>query len=238
MRKMDLVLLVTLIAGVSLVANRGIQAGEDRTATASPPQAPLVVEGTNCKANLKSIATSLEMYATDHGGRYPSSLMELVPKYLPAIPRCPLSDHDTYLEGYSIKSRPDWYLVYCRGDAHAKDGLAADFPRFSSDKGPEPLTQDELPSCQDSLKNLATALEMYSTDNAGRYPTSLQQLMPNYLLRPPVCKVAGLDTYSRAYAVAQRPDAFTCICEGEHHHGEGLEPNFPQYSSTTGLIEK
>lgn len=241
---MDLVLLVSLIAGVSLVAHRGVQAGGDRTAsatpklTASPSQSPTAVNGTNCKLNLKNIATGLEMYASDHAGGYPKSLTELVPKYLPVMPRCSLADHDTYVDSYSMKARPDWYLFYCKGNAHAQEGLAVDLPRFSSDRGMEPMAQDDLPSCQGSLKNLATALEMYATDNSGRYPSSLKVLVPNYLRGIPLCKSTGTDTYSASYSVAQRPDAFTCLCHGENHADIGVEPNFPQYSSTTGLIEK
>lgn len=244
MRKMDLVLLVSLIAGVSLVVNRGAQAGGDTTVTpqpsltASPVPVSPAVQGTNCKSNLKNIATALEMYASDHAGSYPKSLTELVPKYLPVMPRCSLADHDTYADSYSMKSRPDWYLFYCKGKANATEGLAADLPRFSSDKGMEPMAQEDLPKCQDSLKNLATALEMYSTDNAGRYPSSLKLLVPNYLRAIPHCKSTGTDTYSASYSVAQRPDGFTCLCQGENHADIGLEPNFPQYSSFTGLIEK
>lgn len=241
---MDLVLLVSLIAGVSLVAHRRVQAGGDKTLspspslTASPSPVVTSVKGTDCKLNLKNIATALEMYASDHAGSYPKSLTELVPKYLPVMPRCSLASHDTYVDSYSMRSRPDWYVFYCKGTAHATEGPGVDLPRFSSDKGLEPLDQADLPKCQDSLKNLATALEMYATDNAGRYPSSLKPLVPNYLRAIPHCKSTGTDTYSSAYKVTQRPDAFTCLCQGDNHSDIGLEPNFPQYSSNAGLIEK
>ncbi len=44
-----------------------------------------------------------------------------------------------------------------------------------------------LKSCQSNLKNLATALEMYSTDNVGRYPEELALLTPRYLKLIPAC---------------------------------------------------
>ncbi len=49
-----------------------------------------------------------------------------------------------------------------------------------------------------SLKKIATALEMYTTDNAGRYPTSLSALAKYgmYLRTIPTCPAAGCDTYS------------------------------------------
>lgn len=94
-----------------------------------------------------------------------------------------------------------------------------------------------LTACKSNLKNLATSLEMYSTDNAGRYPLSLTQLTPQYLKNIPRCPTAQKDTYSSAYALNTEPDAYTVVCGGCHHHSSGIiEPNYPQYSSYSGLI--
>ena len=35
----------------------------------------------------------------------------------------------------------------------------------------EGRSQGQLTACKSNLKNIATALEMYSTDNSGQYPT-------------------------------------------------------------------
>ncbi|CAN0391541.1 unnamed protein product, partial [Phaeothamnion confervicola] len=54
----------------------------------------------------------------------------------------------------------------------------------------------QLTGCKSNLKNLATSLEMYSTDNAGHYPrSSLNLLTPNYLKVIPQCPTAQRDTY-------------------------------------------
>ena len=49
--------------------------------------------------------------------------------------------------------------------------------------------QGLLTSCKSNLKNSATALEMYSTDNAGRYPTGTSlatgAITPAYLKSAP-----------------------------------------------------
>ncbi|CAN0409467.1 unnamed protein product, partial [Phaeothamnion confervicola] len=53
--------------------------------------------------------------------------------------------------------------------------------------------------CKSNLKNLATALEFYSTDNAGRYPNSISKIVPGYLKTLPLCPSAGTDSYSGSY---------------------------------------
>jgi hypothetical protein len=101
--------------------------------------------------------------------------------------------------------------------------------------GHAPLWQPPLRGCVSNVKNLATALEMYSTDNSGRYPTLLSQLTPDYLRTIPTCPSAGLDTYSAGYTVVARPDGYTVECSGHHHGDEGLPADFPRYTSTEGI---
>ena len=96
--------------------------------------------------------------------------------------------------------------------------------------------QGQTTACKSNLKNLGTALEMYSTDNAGRYPTSLGPLTPNYLKRMPICPSANSDTYSSSYQFAANPDAYSFFCQGLHHGEAGLKENFPQYNSYYGLV--
>lgn len=90
-------------------------------------------------------------------------------------------------------------------------------------------------SCRTNLKNLATTLEMYSTDNQGRYPLKLESLTPRYLRNLPQCP--GAEKMSYTYQVSNRPDGFTLTCSGENH--AGIHPaNFPQYSNAEGLINR
>ena len=91
--------------------------------------------------------------------------------------------------------------------------------------------------CKSNLKNLATSLEMYASDNQRHYPQKLSQIAPNYLRIIPQCPSAQSDTYSATYGVAQEPDAFTVCCNGLYHTAAGIQiPNFPQYTSYRGLL--
>lgn len=92
-------------------------------------------------------------------------------------------------------------------------------------------------ACKSNLKNIGTALEMWSTDNSGRFPTQLSQVAPNYLRIMPTCPAAGKDTYSATFQSAANPDAYTVFCSGSHHVDAQYSPNYPQYTSTMGLRE-
>lgn len=94
---------------------------------------------------------------------------------------------------------------------------------------------DDVKRCSTNLKNIGTALEMYSTDNNGRYPTVLSSLTPNYLKTIPTCPAASADSYSGAFVSISSPDAYTVVCKGTWHQAQGLPANYPQYTSTEGL---
>lgn len=90
----------------------------------------------SCRSNLKNIAASLEMYATDHQGEYPDSLHKLTPKYLKKIPNCPgSSDVNVYIDSYTRLESPDRYTIYCKGHNHADIGLPQNYPQYSSEYG-------------------------------------------------------------------------------------------------------
>lgn len=94
-----------------------------------------------------------------------------------------------------------------------------------------------LTACKSNLKNIGTALEMYSTDHEGRYPPSPNELLPNYLKTIPTCPTVGWVTYQ--FQMASTPDLYTVVCAGHNHGGSGVTaPNYPQYTSITGLIER
>ncbi|MBI2252054.1 MAG: prepilin-type N-terminal cleavage/methylation domain-containing protein [Armatimonadetes bacterium] len=97
--------------------------------------------------------------------------------------------------------------------------------------------QGQVTACKSNLKNISTALEMYSTDSKGRYPTTLGTLVSNYLRAVPTCPSAGSDTYTAGYTSVQSPDGFTVWCTGTYHSGVGSGANMPQYSAVGGLIE-
>lgn len=99
-------------------------------------------------------------------------------------------------------------------------------------------SQGMLTACKSNEKNIATALEMYSSDNAGHYPKDLKPLISGqYLKYIPTCPAASKDTYSETYQVTAQPANFSFFCSG-HNHGALLPENFPQYFSTSGLVDR
>lgn len=98
--------------------------------------------------------------------------------------------------------------------------------------------QGQLTACKSNLKNIGTAMEMYSTDFSGRYATSAGLLTPNYLKTIPTCPSAGSDTYTGGFTSASNPDLYTVACTGANHTGAGVTGDYPQYTSVQGLIER
>ena len=101
--------------------------------------------------------------------------------------------------------------------------------------------QGQLTACKSNLKNIGTALEMYSTDNSGRYPTATgfagTQVTPNYLKTIPTCPSAGSNTYNN-YTSASVPDVYTVVCAGPNHTAASTAANYPQFTAVQGLIER
>lgn len=92
-----------------------------------------------------------------------------------------------------------------------------------------------LTACKSNLKNIGTALEMYSTDNFGRYPPRLDYVTPNYVKVIPTCYYAGKMTYEYIYRTD--PDCYTTYCKGPYHENITGQANYPQYDSINGLLE-
>lgn len=117
--------------------------------------------------------------------------------------------------------------------------------RYGADKDSRLAGQRQ--ACLSNLLNLATALEMYASDNTGQYPENGKlHLIPKggYLAVIPTCPSIGADTYSPSYARTSSPPSFTVYCSGGDHQAyykqRGFEgTNFPQYDSRQdrGLLE-
>lgn len=69
-----------------------------------------------------------------------------------------------------------------------------------------------LTACESNLRNISTALEMYSVDHGGTYPHGVERLTPNYLRVIPTCPAAEADSYSATYKTFNNP-AVAC---GDH----------------------
>ena len=95
---------------------------------------------TACKSNLKDMATTCEMYATDNHGIYPANLALLTPSYLRVIPQCPGGSESYGYERsvYAPDRHPsaEAYTIVCRGlhhyDARVRE---ANYPQYSSHCG-------------------------------------------------------------------------------------------------------
>lgn len=93
---------------------------------------------TNCKENLKRIAAALDHYATDHAGRYPDKLEQLVPEYLENLPTCAASGGRAYYADFGPNAKfnsegyEDYFYLSCVGGLHEKSGIVGDFPAFDS----------------------------------------------------------------------------------------------------------
>ena len=71
---------------------------------------------------LTAVALALRLYAADHDGKYPQSLEQLVPAYLPAVPKDPFAAGDQLLS-YSVAD-PAAPVVYSVGENGRDDGAS------------------------------------------------------------------------------------------------------------------
>lgn len=102
----------------------------------------------------------------------------------------------------------------------------------------------QLTACKSNLKNIGTALEMYSTDWSGKYPKELSQLTPKYLKTIPTCPSVGRLTYvmqtgdNVGYNTAHFQDYYVIHCDGPNHEAVSVPTDFPQYDGLRGLYER
>lgn len=68
-----------------------------------------------CQRTLQRLATALEMWSSDHDGRYPERLTELVPRYVRALPTCP-HQRPSSVPHYSRSSDGDNFDLSCGGE--------------------------------------------------------------------------------------------------------------------------
>lgn len=104
--------------------------------------------------------------------------------------------------------------------------------------------QGQLTACKSNLKNIGTALEMYSTDWSGHYPRNLATLTPNYLKTIPECPRAGRATYRLTIGLnaplndGPFEDYYLVECMGESHTNVSVPANYPKYTGIEGLIDR
>lgn len=80
-----------------------------------------------CKDNLAEISTALELYASEHRGRYPERLSQLVAgDFMKALPTCPAAGFENYSSTYQSATEPDNFTFGCRGRHHGEPSQADD----------------------------------------------------------------------------------------------------------------
>jgi hypothetical protein len=84
------------------------------------------------------------------------------------------------------------------------------------------LWKSQYSGCRHNLHTLGTALELYSSENRGRYPVSLELVSPRYIKDFPTCPASGKMSY--IYEHCMVPDVYTLYCKGGYHGKERLAP--------------
>ena len=110
--------------------------------------------------------------------------------------------------------------------------IAIMFPQFW-----RAYSKSRYTACISNLKNIATALQIYSTEN-NSFPESLDDLNPDYLKIIPACPEAAADTYTAGYEVDDQGTIFTICCKGHFHALLGYDEDEPYYRSSSGLGPK
>ena len=141
-----------------------------------------------CKSNLKNLATALEMWSSDHGGRYPKRLDLLVPTYLKEIPQCPVAHQDTYSRNYRSQSRPDTFALCCTGSNHPQFNGPnyPNYPAYTAESGLIDVYGEHhsIATCLAELTRVGQALQRYQHEH-GEYPRKLSQLDLDKLPKDP-----------------------------------------------------
>ncbi|MHC9542416.1 MAG: hypothetical protein AB9903_23135 [Vulcanimicrobiota bacterium] len=113
---------------------------------------------------------------------------------------------------------------------------------------PAPLMLSGLTTMKSNLKNMGTALEMYSADHKGLYPEKLEQLTPDYLKTLPSITYnieAGKekyyqDKYGQSLSYAYEVDNITfnyTIAVGFPNYNNSNQRSVLRYTSQEGLTE-
>ncbi|MFP4499293.1 MAG: DUF3352 domain-containing protein [Vulcanimicrobiota bacterium] len=95
-------------------------------------------------------------------------------------------------------------------------------------QGKSPMKGGQGQAVNNNLRNIATALEMWSVDNQGKYPAKLDVLTPKYLKSIP----SPPQGYTYYYIKKNEPATFML---GYTKDGNNLDMDMPVYESVTGL---
>lgn len=105
----------------------------------------------------------------------------------------------------------------------------------SSKAGVDGLQQDreigQLRMTISTMMNISTALEMFATDHANKYPVSLNELSPDYLRNVPK-GLSKAGYFPFAYIQKNGGKGYTFHCKGTNYPQFGIPADYPRCSTT------
>lgn len=94
--------------------------------------------------------------------------------------------------------------------------------------------QSQLSACAGNLKNIATALELYATDNSGGYPAATGSLITTYIRTMPSCPTNNTYQYTQAAAPNANFTISHNVAGGAHAQAGVTGVTFPIYDGAAG----
>gem|GEM_PF-3225223 len=92
------------------------------------------------------------------------------------------------------------------------------------------LERGKLLSCKVNLERIIpVALEKYASNNNGKYPEKLYDIIPGYLKEVSVCPAGGMYVYRK-----EKGD-YILVCSGEAHKNMGIKGDYPRFTHLKGL---
>jgi hypothetical protein len=161
----------------------------------------IIIAITGCFLIIAFLLGRISVRNPDHDASsvYPNS-------YLPASPQ------SNALEGKGGKDDQDKGKIDARETGFTNTTITAGIESNNS-KGSSAfsttnsaaLQEHMVKTCESTIANIERALESWSRDHRGRYPSTLEQLTPGYLKAIPACPAGGVTTYSKSYAKMMDP---------------------------------
>lgn len=128
-------------------------------------------------------------------------------------------------------------LTACSSNSNHSSVDTTAAPAISEQQEHEQALNDFV-RCKSNLKNIATACEMYATDNGDHYPLNIADLTYGYKQQPYLKEIPTCPTCNSSYSyeVHSNPNVYTLQCNGDHRK-LGIEENYPKFTCTMGIIE-
>lgn len=180
-----------------------------------------------CSSSLEKITEALLRYCSDHQGRYPSELAELVPDYLPRIASCPECPRHSILPSYTCTASRRGFAVWCPNRHYygphdfVINAFAGDHQRIDSS-----FFNQDPDLCKSLLEEEGRLIGEYLKAHNGQRPE--HRLVEDSVERP-TCRSAHVVTY-------RTDNSFQVVCLSANHLYAGIKPLQPRYSSWSNSV--